>query len=149
MGGLLSWLTSLLPGTRPQLRMNLKARPLAGGGIDWDLGPATPPVQNRKDPFIVPEGTPACDLIIHLIPTGGIKAEFDTEDPIWIAEGKTCPQARGNECPDQITCITATAKLLTLRNMNSRKVNMMYRLNFVGAGVPPCDPEIRNGGKVK
>jgi len=83
------------------------------------------------------------------VTTQGIQAEFDTEDPIWIAEGTTCPQVRGNACPDQISCITATANLLTLRNMNSRDVTMMYRLNFVGAGVPPCDPEIRNGGKTR
>jgi hypothetical protein len=125
----------------PPINMFLKAKRV-NGHVDWDLGQHNPPV-NGKARVNVPEGD-GCNIVIHLVPTPGINASFDTSDPVWIQEGGSCPPQSGNNCPDQIDRISCDRNTLTMHDTNSRECRIIYQMNFTGA--PACDPEIKNGG---
>ena len=126
----------------PPINMFLKAR-RENGQVEWDLGGQNPPARG-KAPVDVPKGSGARDIVIHLVPTAGIDATFDTSDPVWLQEGGNCPPRRGNNCPDQIDRITCDRNTLTMHDTNSRACTIIYQMNFNGAG--PCDPDIKNGG---
>ena len=128
----------------PPIQMFVKARRV-GNGIDWDLGGNNnpPPGRQRID---VPKGSGERDIVIHLVATQGIDVAFDTNDPVWIEKGTTCPPKSGNNCPDQIDRIRCDRNTLTMHDTNSEECTLIYQMNFVGADAAPCDPEIRNGG---
>jgi hypothetical protein len=129
----------------PPINMFLKAR-VDGSGkfVDWDLGQNNPPARG-KAPANVPKGD-GCNIVVRLVATPGVNASFKVADPAWIQKGGNCPPRAGNNCPDQIDQVSATSNTLTLHDTNTLECTIIYQMNFDG-GVPPCDPEIRNGGK--
>jgi hypothetical protein len=126
----------------PPINMFLKARRV-NGQVEWDLGQSNPP-SNGKARIDVPKGSDPREIVIHLVPTPGINASFDQNNPVWIQEGGSCPPQYGNNCPDQIDRIGCDSNTLTLHDTNTRECSIIYQMNFNGA--PPCDPEIKNGG---
>ena len=124
----------------PPINMFLKAD-TQNGQFDWDLGQNNPP-PHGKAPVQVPRGK-SHDIVIHLVGSPGIA--FDTNDPVWVQKGGNCPPAPGNSCKDQIDDVQCTPNKLTMHDTNLDRVNLIYQMNFIGA--PPCDPEIRNGGR--
>ena len=126
--------------------INLYARPAQrNGGLDWDLGFHNPP-DNGKAKVRLPANSGEHKIHIHLVPSGGLDIGFNTEDPIWVTEGTTCPPPRCSTS-EQIAVTRCTAKLLEIHDKNDGPARTLtYQLNFVGAD--PLDPQIENGGKV-
>ena len=112
-----------------------------GDGVKWSLGESNPPAPGKAI-IRVPLGE-SRRIMIHLVATQGLDIKFDTSDPIWAHEGKTCPPPQGISTGGQLELVNCTDRLLTLSDTAERDSTIMYQMNFIGA--EPFDPEIRNG----
>jgi hypothetical protein len=129
----------------PPMNVHVKARTTSGGGIEWDVGFKSPPDKGKVE-IDLPPDSGKHDLVFHLVPTHGLDIEFDTADPIWVAEGGPCPPASGINST-QVGIVDRSDRKLTISDANSGDARILrYQLNFIGAG--PCDPIIKNGGGI-
>lgn len=124
------------------INVHVKARP-QNAPIEWDVDFKSPP-DPGKVRIDLPRGSGPQDIVFHLVPTHGLDAQFDPNDPIWVSRGDSCPGQSGLD--PQITVVGSTsANKLTIHNANSGPgCTLHYQLNFLGA--EPCDPIIINGG---
>jgi len=94
--------------------------------------------------IVFPYGTPPTEIEFKVHGQAGQTLDFDTADPIWVAEGG-CPQAKGSG-HGHITIVDPKLNSLTILNSNGgeTKVELHYRLNFLGGY--SWDPIILNEG---
>lgn len=126
--------------------INLYAKPTQkNGNFDWDLGFRNPP-ENGKARVNLPANSGQHTIQIHLVPTSGLNVAFNTDDPIWVTEGTTCPPPEGSKS-EQISVKRCNEQLLEIHDKNDGAPRILtYQLNFLGAA--PLDPQIQNGGKI-
>lgn len=130
---------------RPKVALYLKSR--AGSGpTRWLLGYDEDPTDTHKAEVYLPKGSGPHYIEFNIVdPKPG--EEFDLADPIWVAEGRTCPQSPSKSSQIHVLKNESTGTKLVVRDLNDKEPRILtYQLNFTGAG--PCDPMIRNGGDV-
>jgi hypothetical protein len=93
------------------------------------------------DPINVPSGQH--HIVIALDSQTTEATVFDAEDPIYYANGHSCPNS-GRNC-DQLDVISCTATSLTLGDNNDARNTIAYQLNFrTGKRREHLDPIIIN-----
>lgn len=98
-----------------------------------------------KDPIEVPSDRKPHDIVFRLDDrTSNGPIVFDTGDPIYYANGQTCPN--GGKNSDQLEVDSCSADQLKLNDVNSKQAEIGYQLNFLYAGRrEQLDPMIKNG----
>jgi hypothetical protein len=93
------------------------------------------------DPIQVPPGNH--DILFALVSNTSIPTTFDTKDPIYYANGHSCPSS-GRNC-SQLNVISCTSNFLTLGDDNNAPNTIGYQLNFMtGNKKQHLDPIIIN-----
>ena len=93
------------------------------------------------DPIQVPPGNH--DLVFALVSNTSTPTTFDTEDPIYYANGHGCPSS-GRNC-DQLAVVSCTNNSLTVGDDNNAPNTIGYQLNFMtGNKKEHLDPIIIN-----
>ena len=133
------------PPTRPKVVLHVKPRK-ENGTTEWSVGFDEDPSNGHKAEVYLAKGSGAHDIVFHLVGTGP-DVRFDLDDPIWVKEGRDCPDSPS--CSDQIEVLSdeSTDRKLVVHDRNDGHGRILtYSLNFVGAD--RCDPMIRNGGEI-
>lgn len=93
------------------------------------------------NPIQVPPGNH--DIVFALISNTSTPTTFDTEDPIFYANGHGCPSS-GRNC-DQLNVVSCTDNSLTVGDNNNAPNTIGYQLNFItGNKKERLDPIIIN-----
>lgn len=98
-----------------------------------------------KDPIHVPANRQAHDIVFRLDDrTTNGPTVFDVGDPIYYANGQSCPN--GGKNSDQLGVESCSDDRLTLNDVNSKQAQIGYQLNFLyGGRREQLDPMIING----
>lgn len=93
------------------------------------------------DPISVPPGQH--QIVIALDSQTNQATVFDTDDPVYYANGHSCPNS-GRNC-DQLNVVSCTDTALTLGDNNNAPNTIGYQLNFHTGNRPQhLDPIIIN-----
>ena len=93
------------------------------------------------DPISVPPGQH--QIVIALDSQTNQATVFDTDDPVYYANGHSCPNS-GRNC-DQLNVVSCTDTALTLGDNNNAPNTIGYQLNFHSGNRPQhLDPIIIN-----
>lgn len=93
------------------------------------------------NPIQVPPGNH--DIVFALVSNTSTPTTFDTEDPIFYANGHGCPSS-GRNC-DQLNVVSCTDNSLTVGDNNNAPNTIGYQLNFItGNKKEHLDPIIIN-----
>lgn len=139
------------PGSTTPATKRIKVRvDMDQNGPCWNY--AIEADDKASDPYVkagnkidLPNPTPKTVIEFRLQGKLGKKLDFDQADPIWVL-ANTCPTTGSND-PD-ICLISCTADKLEILDLNSKQVDLHYRLNFVDSAGQKLnwDPIIKNGG---
>lgn len=130
---------------RPMVLLHVK--PESGTGpTRWSVGFDEDPAPGHKAEVYLPQGSGAHEIHFQLVGSGPA-VRFDLRDPIWVREGRECPDAPSLHEQIQVLERESSNRKLVIVDKNKGDACLLsYQLNFIGAG--PCDPMIRNGGEL-